>query len=85
MSTRLQVILEQEELEEIRVVAERHRMTVSEWVRSSLREARRREPTRSAEQKLQAVDRAERHSYPTGDIEQILAEIAQGREPGTES
>lgn len=40
MSTRLQVVMEDSELEEIRQVAERARLTTSEWVRRVLREAR---------------------------------------------
>ena len=40
MSTRLQVVMDEEELDEIREAADRGRMTVSEWVRMVLREAR---------------------------------------------
>jgi len=45
MSTRLQVILDEAELQEIRAAAERRRMNVSEWVRLVLREERARERT----------------------------------------
>ena len=45
MSTRLQVILDEPELQEIRAAAERRRMNVSEWVRFVLREERARERT----------------------------------------
>jgi len=81
MSTRLQVILDDRELEEIKVVAERHKMTVSEWVRHALREARRNEPTKSVEFKLAALEHACRNAESGGrevDIEQMLDEIAQG-------
>lgn len=40
MSKRLQVVLEEDEYEEIRMAAEARRLTVSEWVRRVLREAR---------------------------------------------
>ena len=40
MSTRLQVVMEDEELEEVRAAAARARLTTSEWVRLVLREAR---------------------------------------------
>lgn len=40
MSTRLQVVMDDEELAEIREAAERARLTTSEWVRRVLREAR---------------------------------------------
>ena len=42
MSTRLQVVMSQKELDEIRAAAERHLVTVSEWVRLVLREERER-------------------------------------------
>ena len=80
MSMRLQVILDDRELEEIKVVAERHQMTVSEWVRHALREARRNEPTKSVEFKLAALEKALqfKDDGPAVDIEQMLDEIAQG-------
>ncbi|HEX6314756.1 MAG TPA: hypothetical protein VFZ73_07850 [Gemmatimonadaceae bacterium] len=44
MSKRLQVLLEESELAEIRRAARLSRMTVAEWVRQALRRARREEP-----------------------------------------
>jgi Arc/MetJ family transcription regulator len=43
MSKRLQVVMTEEEYEEIRAVADRRRVTVSEWVRHTLRDARERD------------------------------------------
>ncbi len=42
MSTRLQVVMSERELDEIRAAAERSRTTVSAWVRRVLREERQR-------------------------------------------
>ena len=78
MSTRLQVILADEEMEEIRQVARTHRMTVAEWVRQALRAARRNQPLRDRQQKLTVLRGASVHSFPTGDIQEILAEIERG-------
>jgi hypothetical protein len=78
MSKRLQVLLAEEELREIRRLARQQRMTVAEWVRQSLRAARRREPLGDAGRKLEAVRAAVAHSFPTGDVAQILAEIERG-------
>lgn len=80
MSKRLQVVLDDKELEEIKVVAERYQMTVSEWVRHTLREARRDEPTKSVEFKLAALEKAYRceSDGPAVEIEQMLEEIEQG-------
>ncbi len=78
MSKRLQVLLDDEEMREIRRTARRHRMTVAEWVRQVLRAARRLEPGADAGKKLDAVRAAARHSFPAGDIEQMLSEIESG-------
>ena len=70
--------MDDEELDEIREVARRHRLTVAEWVRQSLRVARSEEPRGSVTRKLEALERATRHSFPAPDIEQMLAEIERG-------
>jgi len=72
------VVLDEEELEEIREVARRHRMTVSDWVRQTLREARAREPAGDAGRKLAVIRSAAKGSYPTADIDVMLAEIEAG-------
>jgi hypothetical protein len=78
MSKRLQVILEDVEMREIQRAARRHHMTVAEWVRGALRRARCREPLGDPRKKLEAVRAAARHSFPSGDIGQMLKEIEQG-------
>ena len=78
MSQRLQVLLEEEEFAEIRRIARRHRMTVAEWVRQSLRAARREEPAMEPKRKLAAVRAAVRGGYPTSDIGAMLAAIEHG-------
>jgi hypothetical protein len=78
MSKRLQVLLEERELRELRRIARRNGMTVAEWVRRALREAARREPRADPEKKLELVRRAARHAFPTAEIDQMLAEIERG-------
>lgn len=75
MTTRLQVLLEDDEIAEIRRVAKRHHMTVAEWVRQALRAARRDEPRTDARKKLAVIREAAAGSYPTADIGQMLSEI----------
>ncbi|MGD8321530.1 MAG: antitoxin [Gemmatimonadota bacterium] len=82
MSHRLQVLLEEDEFAEIRSAARRRRMTVSEYVRRTLREARTGEPATSAERKLLVVREAAEFSYPTADPEAMEAEIARGYAEG---
>ena len=69
------MILEDPEMKEIQRAARAQRMTVAEWVRQSLRAARRREPVGEIGKKIAVVRAAARHSYPTGDIDRLLAEI----------
>jgi len=78
MSKRLQVLFDEEDLDELQEIAQRHRMTLAEWVRQTLREARRREPRRSAASKRQAVRRAMKHEFPTGNIDEMIAQIERG-------
>lgn len=75
MTTRLQVLLEDDEIAEIRRVAKRQRVTVAEWVRQALRAARRNEPMIDTRKKLAVVRESARGEYPTSDIQQMLTEI----------
>jgi hypothetical protein len=75
---RLQVVLAEDEYREIERIARVERMTVSEWVRLSLRRAGRARSSGQVDQKLAAVRAAARHEYPAGDIDEILQEIERG-------
>lgn len=57
-------------------------MSVEEWVRQVLRLARRREPVGDVGEKLAVIRAAAQHDYPTGDIDNMLAEIEKGYETG---
>lgn len=78
MSKRLQVVLDDNEYGEIRRIARRHRMNVSEWVRQALRRARRSEPGIEAGRKLEAIRSAFEYEFPTADIEKMLEEVERG-------
>ena len=78
MSMRLQVLLDEAELREIQDFARRHRMTVSEWVRESLRQARASQPAHDASRKLDAIRSAAHHEFPAGEIGDILRDIERG-------
>ena len=84
MSKRLQVLLDETEFADIRRAARLSRMTVAEWVRQALRRARREEPTSDARRKLAVVREAARGTYPTADIDRMLAEIERGYATGLE-
>ena len=78
MSKRLQVVLPDTEMSEIQRVAKRERLTVGEWVRRALRDARAARPVIDPETKLKAVRRGAQYSFPTADVEQMLSEIERG-------
>lgn len=76
--TRLQVLIDDSELRELRDAAAEEGVPLSEWVRRRLRDARSRAPEGDLEAKLRAVRTAVTHEGPTSDIDQMLAEIEQG-------
>jgi hypothetical protein len=78
MSTRLQVVISDEETASLRAAAAREGVTVSEWVRRALREAARRQTVGSVEARLSAIRTASELDFPTADIDDMLAEIESG-------
>ena len=78
MSIRLQILLSEEEMKELRKLAAREHVTVGEWVRRALREARSARSTPDPQARLKAVRRAAEYSFPTGEVDQMLAEIERG-------
>jgi len=77
--------MDEAELQEIRRVARAQKMTVSEWVRRTLRRASGNEPSGDVRKKIEVVRAAARHSYPTADIDQMIAEIEHGYGGGDRS
>jgi hypothetical protein len=83
MAKRLQVIMKDPEYREIQRAARARRMSIAEWVRQALAQARRREPVGDVEKKLAAVRAAAAHNAePAVDIDTMLAEIEQGYTSG---
>jgi hypothetical protein len=78
MAKRLQVILRDPDYREIQRVARSRHMSIAEWVRQALELARRQEPSSDAGKKLDAVRAAVLHNFPSGDIQEMLAEIESG-------
>lgn len=82
MRKRLQVLIEETELQEIQRAARRDRLTVAEWVRRALREVRQLQAQASLERKLAAIQKASEYAAPTADTDQMLAEIERGYQGG---
>ena len=78
MAKRLQVILQDPEYREIQRAAKARHMSIAEWVRQALGQARREQPVGDVEKKLAAIRAAAKHEFPVADIETMLAEIEQG-------
>lgn len=66
------------EYADLESAARRDGETVSHWVRRALREARRQQPKASSTRKLAVLRSALVHDFPTGDIDQLLAETERG-------
>jgi hypothetical protein len=83
MAKRLQVILQEPEYREIQRVARSRHMSIAEWVRQALAQARRSEPLGDVDKKLKAIRAAAAQSAGSAvDIETMLSEIEQGYGPG---
>jgi len=77
------VILQDPEYREIQRAARSRRMSIAAWVRQALDIARRREPKADVGKKLAAIRAAARYDFPSGDIDDMLAEIESGYTGGT--
>jgi len=82
MSTRLQVVLDDDEFAMIRQFAKAQDRTVSDWVRHALRAAKQEYPSIDAGRKVQVVREAVSHNYPSTDIDSMLREIERGYSGG---
>jgi hypothetical protein len=78
MSKRLQVIVQDPEYRDIQRAARLRRMSIAEWVRQALVQARRSEPSREVASKLEVIRAAASMDFPTADIDRMLEEIEQG-------
>jgi len=78
MSTRLQVLLDEEELQAMREYALEQGLTLSEWVRQALRKTMQLRSGDDVDSKLECVRSAVRHEFPTADIDEMLSEIEEG-------
>ena len=84
MKQRLQVLFDETELRQLRQAAKRQRLTTAEWVRRQLRDALAAEARTDTGARLGTIRNASQNSFPTGDLDEMLADIGRGYlEPGT--
>ena len=79
MSTRLQIIVSEEEIEELRKCADREGVTLSEWARRALRRARASQLGPTPELKLKVLEQALQRGHPTSNMDEMLDDIERGR------
>ena len=84
MTKRLQVLLGDDELAEFQALARRRSQTTAAWVRDALRRAADGAAYPETTQRLRAVREAAAHDYPTGDMDEMLAQIERGYGGGSE-
>ena len=78
MSKRLQVLLEPREYRSFQQLAREAGLSLGEWVRQALRKIAAGRSKKSVHEKLEHIRRFSQYQFPSGDIEQILAEIEKG-------
>lgn len=78
MAKRLQVIVQDPEYRDIQRAARLQRMSIAEWVRQALVQARKSQPSREIASKLEVIRAAARMEFPAADIDRMLEEIEQG-------
>jgi ribbon-helix-helix CopG family protein len=78
VAKKLHLALGDHEYRQIERLARERGISVSEWVEQAIDVARREESSGDSARKLAAVRAAVRHCSPTGDIENMLAEIERG-------
>ena len=79
MSKRLQVVVNDEEYRALAAAARRREQPVAAFVRDALRRSLEDEAEPTPEERIAAILRFARFAGPTGDIEEVLAEIEEGR------
>lgn len=78
MSIRLQVLLDEEELKEVKMLAGQEKITVSAWVRQAIQHEKKERPGTAARKKLQIIESFSKYDFPTGDYKDIAAELDLG-------
>ena len=75
MDKRLHVTLSDAKFREIQKMARSKRMSLAEWARQALDQARHREHLEGISKKLAVIRAAAQHTFPTRDIDEALSEI----------
>ena len=74
----MQVLLSEDELDTFRKAARAEHVSLSDWVRSALRDVAAGRSTARPDERIAAIREAATHAFPAPDIDQMLAEIESG-------
>ena len=80
MDTHVRVPLTENEYADLKAIAGRRGQSFDEWARQALLRAKN-EQAHTVQSKLRGIAKAAKHSFPSGDIEDMLAEIEAGLKP----
>jgi hypothetical protein len=78
MSKRMQVLFPDDEYRKLKLHAKRARLTLGEWVRTSLRRITDHESSSLPEDKLRIIDHASTFSAPQDSVEDLKEQIKSG-------
>ena len=78
MSKRVEILMPDDEFDALRAAAEARRMTVSEMVRTSLREAAASRSPAQPDARIAAIRSAAAFQFPAPDIDEMSREIEGG-------
>ena len=78
MSTRIEIVVDEEELARFRAAADRAGTTLADWTRHALRGAERSPAIADVGKKRDAIHAASAYDFPTPDIDEMLKEIDRG-------
>ena len=62
-------------MKEIKTLAEQEKMTVSAWVRRAIMHEKKDRPGINAKTKLEVIRKSSEYTFPTGNIEDMIADI----------
>jgi len=78
MSTRLQILLDDNDLSEVKELAMEENLTVSAWVRRAIKHEKKERPGTAARKKLEVILNFSKYDFPISDYKDITAEIDSG-------
>ena len=74
----MQILLDDDELREVKKLAMQEKLTVSAWVRRAIQHEKKERPGTAAREKLLIIQNSSKYDFPTGEYKDIAADIDSG-------